>query len=151
MPARLSVYRFDPGAEFAGGLIGALERMEIGHETKLLDALFVMREPESGELEAIDLAAGRKGGTFAALLDFRLDAKRRRAISERTRADRADSMIEAVGAALEPGSAILAVLHTGAAPVALEEAVARCPGRVVADATVEADTLAQAGLSEIRL
>jgi hypothetical protein len=151
MPARLSVYRFDPGAVFEGGLIGALERMELGHETKLLDALFVMREPESGALEAIDLAAASKGGTFASALDFRLDSERRRAISERTLAAHDAARIDAIGTALQPGAAILVVLHTGATPAALHEAVARCPGRVIADAAVEARTLAQVSPSELGL
>ena len=58
-PAHLRVYRFDPGALFEGGLVGAVERMELGRETKLLDALFVTHDQASNELAAVDLASGR--------------------------------------------------------------------------------------------
>ena len=36
--AHLRVYRFDPGAVYEGGLVGAVERMKLGRDTKLLDA-----------------------------------------------------------------------------------------------------------------
>ena len=87
MPPHLRVYRFDPGSVFEGGLVGAIERMKLGSDTKLLDALFVARDPESGGLAAVDLASGGAGGTFASMLDFRLDAGRRQAITERTLAE----------------------------------------------------------------
>ena len=86
-PAHLRVYRFDPGAVFEGGLVGAVERMQLATDTKLLDALFVAQDPEGGGLAAVDLAGGGAGGTFASLLDFRLDARRRHAITERTLAE----------------------------------------------------------------
>ncbi len=38
-PAHLRLYRFDPGTVFEGGLVGAVERMQLGRDTKLLDAL----------------------------------------------------------------------------------------------------------------
>ena len=41
--AQLRVYRFDSGAAFEGGLLGAIERMQLGGDAKLLDALFVRR------------------------------------------------------------------------------------------------------------
>jgi hypothetical protein len=67
---RLRVYRFEPGAVFEGGLLGALERIKL-----------------SGELAAVDLTSGGDDGTFATMLDFRLDAGRRRAVTERTLAE----------------------------------------------------------------
>ena len=76
-PAHLRVYRFDPGAVFEGGLVGAIERLSLGRDTKLLDALFVMRDPASGGVAAVDLASGGAGSTLASMLDFRLDPARR--------------------------------------------------------------------------
>ena len=148
-PAHLRVYRFDPGAVFEGELLGAIERIEVGGDAELLDALFVGRDAASGTLEAVDLAAGGAGGSFASLLDFRLEPRRRRAITERTLADHPGGvprpLIEAIAATLEPGAAILATLHTGGAATVLEDAVARCGGRLNTDEPVDARALAQAG------
>ena len=148
-PAHLRVYRFDPGAVFEGGLIGAVERIKLGRDTKLLDALFVTQDPASGGLAAVDLASGGAGGTFASMLDFRLDAGRRRAITERTLAEHRGGvprpLIEAIAATLEAGAAIFAVLHTGGAPTVLDDAVERSQGRRIADDPVDAQTLADAG------
>jgi hypothetical protein len=140
--ARLRVYRFEPGAVFDGGLLGAIERMQLGHGTELLDALFVRRDAASSGLEAVDLAVGGGGGTFASLLDFRLEPRRRRAITERTLAEHPGGVprpeIELIGAALEAGAALLAVLSAGGTAMVLEEAVARCGGRLIADEPVDA-------------
>jgi hypothetical protein len=146
---QLRVYRFDPGTVFEGGLVGAFERMKLGLDTKLLDAVFVTHDPETGGLAAVDLASGVAGGTFASMLDFRLDAGRRQAITERTLAEHRGGvprpLIEAIAATLEAGSAILAVLHTRGAPTALDEAVARAQGRLVANDPTDAQALAHAG------
>ena len=149
MPPHLRVYRFDPGAVFEGGLVGAVERMKLGLDTKLLDALFVTDDPASGGLAAVDLASGGAGGTFASMLDFRLDSARRQVITERTLAEHRGGvprpLIEAIAATLETGAAIFAVLHTGGVPTVLDEAVARSDGRLIADDLVDARALADAG------
>jgi len=148
-PAQLRVYRFEPGAVFEGGLVGAIERMQLDHGTELLHGLFVRRGAASGDFDAVDLAVGGRGGTFASLLDFRLEPRRRRAITGRTLAEHPGGIprpdIESLVAALEAGGALLAVLSTGETATALEEAVARCGGRVVADEPVDARALAQLG------
>jgi hypothetical protein len=145
----LRVYHFDPGAVFEGGLVGAIERMSLGRDTKPLDGLFVTQDPATGGLAAVDLASGGAGGTFASMLDFRLDPGRREAITKRTLAEHRGgvprSLIEAVAAPLEAGAAILAVLHTGGTPAVLDDAVARCHGRLITDTPVEAQALADAG------
>jgi len=145
----LRIYRFDPGAVFEGGLLAAIERIELGHDQKLLDALFVRRDPTSGAVEAVDLSIGGAGATFASLLDFRLDAGRRRALTERTLREHRDGvprrLIEAIAATLEAGAAILAVLQTGPTATVLEDAVARCGGQRIADEQVDGRALAQVG------
>jgi hypothetical protein len=148
-PAHLRVYRFEPGAVFEGGLLGAIERMQLGHDGKLLDALFVRRDPSSGALDAVDLATGGGDATFASLLDFRLDPGRRRALTERTLAEHSGGvprpLMEAMGATLEAGAAIFAILSTGGTATVLEEAVTRCRGRVLADEPVDGRALGQVG------
>jgi hypothetical protein len=145
----LRVYRFDPGAVFEGGLLGAIERLSLGRDTKPLDALFVTHDPTSGGLAAVDLASGSVGGTFASMLDFRLDPGRREAITRRTLAEHRGgvprTLIEAIAAPLEAGAAILAVLYTGGTPTVLDDAVARSHGRLIADEPVTAQALADAG------
>jgi hypothetical protein len=151
--AHLRVYRFEADAVFEGGLMGAVERMQLGSDAKLLDALFVTRDSSTTALAAVDLAIGGAGGTFASMLDFRLDADRRRAITERTLTEHRGGvprpLIEQIATTLEPGTAILAVLTTGGAPSELESGVARCHGRLVADNPVDAGALAQVG-SQLR-
>jgi hypothetical protein len=148
-PAYLRVYRFDPGVAFEGGLLGAVERIQLGRDTKLLDALFVTNDPASGGLAAVDLASGGADGTFASMLDFRLNADRRRAITERTLAEHRGgvprALIESLAATLDAGAAIFSVLHTGGAPTVLDEAVARARGRLVANDPVHAQGLGDAG------
>ncbi len=97
---------------------------------------------------AVDLGSGSAGGTFASLLDFRLDARRRAAITERTLAEHRGGvprpLIEAVAGTLEAGAAILAVLHTGSTPTVLDDSVARSHGRLLAADPVDAQVLADA-------
>jgi hypothetical protein len=146
-PAQLRVYRCDSSAVFEGGLLAAIERLAFGKE--LLDALFVRRDTESAALEAVDLGVGGAGGTFASLLDFRLDSGRRRALSQCTLTEHRGGvprpLIEEIAATLEPGDAIFAVLQTGPAATVLEDAVARCGGQRIADEPVAPRTLAQVG------
>lgn len=147
--AHLRVYRFGQDATFEGGLVAAIERMELTGEAKLLDALFVMRDPASGELGAVDRGVGGRDSTFSSLLDFRLDPSRRRTITERTLADHPGGvprpLIESVGVTLEPGGAVFAALHTGPAPPVLDEAVERGGGRLIVDESVDAVLLADVG------
>ena len=143
---RLRAYHFPPDADFEGRLVGAVERMLLTADAGLCDALFVTRDARTGEPLAIDLATARGGGTAAAMLDFRLDERRRRALTSTTLArgaggvDRA--VIAEVAAALEPGAAILAVLATAEPTAALQDAVTRTGGKLVADEPVGATRLA---------
>jgi hypothetical protein len=147
--AHMRVYRFEPGAAFEGGLLTAVERMQVGGGAKLLDALFVRRGEASDELDAVDLAAGGADATLASLLDFRLDPARRRSITERTLAEHPGGvprpLIEAIAATLQPGAAVLAILHRGDTVTVLEDAVARMRGRLIAAQPADARTLAELG------
>ena len=146
--AQLRVYRFDPGSVFEGGLVGALERMQITGDSKLLDALFIARDAD-GTLQAVDWVTGGASASFASLLDFRLDPGRRDAVTERTLAGHAGgvdpAVLEATARTLEAGAAVLAVLHTGPAPEVLDDAVTRCGGRAVADEAIDVQRLGEAG------
>ena len=81
--AQLLAYGFGPGADFEGQLLGALERIESGGALRILEALFVTTDAESGELVAIDLQSEGAGGIVAPLLSFRLEPAARRRATER--------------------------------------------------------------------
>jgi hypothetical protein len=143
-PAQLLLFRFGPDSDFEGQLVGALERIESGGALRVLDALFVGRDAETGELLAIDLGGHRAGGAVASLLMFRLDAAERRRATERTLARGgvpADAMRE-LGEGLEPGAAMAAVLVEHVWARALDTAVSRIGGTPVANLFVDATELA---------
>ena len=107
------------------------------------------QDPASGGLAAVDLASGGAGGTLASMLDFRLEPRRREAITKRTLAEHRGgvprTLIEAIAATVETGTAIFAVLHTGSTPTVLDDAVARAHGLPIADVPVDGQALADAG------
>lgn len=146
---RLKIYRFGPDAQPSGELVGALERMGVTGQARIDDALCVARGREDGELAAIDLALARAGAGLSDLLDFRLAPDRRRALTARALTARpggvAPSVVHAIGAGLEPGAAVVAFLVRANATPVLDEAVARCSGRLVADEDVAARTLGELG------
>ena len=142
---RLSAYRFPPAADFEGRLAGALERMLLTGDAGLRDVLFVMRDARTGEPLAIDLATARAGGTPTAMLDFRLDERRRRDVTAATlaRSGGGRAVVAEVAEALKPGEAVLAVLTDAGPASALEDAVSRSGGRLVTDEPAGADRIAE--------
>jgi hypothetical protein len=143
---RLRAYRFPAGADFGGHLAGALERILLIGGSDLRDALFVMRDAGADEPVAIDLRTASAGGTLASMLDFRLDERRRRAVTNDTLAPAAGgvdrAVVEEVAAALAPGGALLAGVTAGAPARALADAAARTGGRIVADEPAGAGRIA---------
>lgn len=123
LPTRqLLVFRFGPDSRFEGGLLGAAERIENGMALRVVDVLFVHRDAETGELEAIST----RGGDASAVLDFRLDDRVRRETSLRTLADH--PALHELGDTLEPGCAVAAFLVQHRWAEALDEAVERMGG-----------------------
>ncbi|HEY2769393.1 MAG TPA: hypothetical protein VGI87_02450 [Solirubrobacteraceae bacterium] len=138
MPAnQLLAYRFDSSFPFDGQLASALERIESGGAMRVLDAVFVGRQADSGELVAITLSPTGAGGMVSALIDFRLDERRRRTATERALQSEAGDAISGLGEKLAPGQAIAAVLveHTWAQ--ILGDAVDRIGGSAAANEFVD--------------
>jgi hypothetical protein len=140
---QLLVYGFGPNADFEGRLVGALERIESGGALRILDALFVESDGNTGELVAVDLGGGRAGGMVASLLGFRLDAAERRRATERTLRGDLGETLRRLGEALEPGAAMAAVLVEHVWAGALDDAVSRTGGTPLANEFVDATTLAE--------
>ena len=141
-PAQLLVYGFEPGAAFEGRLVGAIERLESGGTLRVLDVLFVLRDPDTGELVAIEQRGRGQGSLVAPLLGFRLDPGERRRVSEKALG--ASGALRRLGEALEPGAAVAAVLVEHVWIQALEDAVTRTGGKPLASELVDA-----AGLDEL--
>jgi hypothetical protein len=145
--AQLLLYAFGPDANFEGHLVGALERIESGGALRILDALFVMSDRETGELVAIDLRGSAGGIVVAPLLDFRLDPASRRRATERALSPHASGLpaeaLRELGEELEPGAAIVALLVEHRWAKTLEEAVSRTGGTPLAGKFVEASTLSE--------
>jgi hypothetical protein len=146
-PAQLLIYEFGPEGSFEGQLGGALERFEGSGGLRVLEAMFIRRDAESGELEIIALRGGGAGGLISPILDFRLDPGGRRRATERALA--ADQPVippdtlRELGSALVPGGAMAALLIEHRWAEGLEDAVARTGGTRLASDFVEARTLAE--------
>ena len=139
---QLLAYSFPPGSSFEGELVGALERIESGGALRILDALFVSREGDSGELVAVALGADGAAGAIGRLLSFRLDGQSSRAqATERVLRGPRGPLARSLAGRLEPGAALAAVLveHTWARQ--LDDAAGRIGGRPLASAFVEAQDI----------
>jgi hypothetical protein len=144
--AQILVFGFGPDTNFEGRLVGALERIETGGALRILDALFVHRDAETGELVAIDVRGDGAGGIVAPLLGFRLDPGERRRATKRALSSGATGVsaeaLRDLGQALEPGAALAAVLVEHVWARALEDAVSRTGGTPLAIEFVDASGLA---------
>jgi hypothetical protein len=116
---QLLIYRFDADPNFEGRLVGALERMESGGALRIVEALFVGYDAETGELAAIDLRSRGAGSLVSPLIGFRLDPR------ERKRAAITALLVE----------------HTWAR--ALADAMSQSGGAPVSSGFVEAETLSE--------
>ena len=136
--SELLILAFGPDARPEGELGGALERIALRDRAALRDALCVARDRDDGTVRAIDLAVARHGGGVADLVDFRLDPRRRAALTARTLTPRpggvAPDVVRGIAAGLEPGAAVVAVLLAagGDGGAEIGAAAARCGGRPVA-------------------
>ena len=99
---QLLLYRFAADARFEGRLVGALERMESGDTLRIVEALFVARDAETGELAAVDLRSRGAGSLVEPLIGFRLDEHQRRRTTEKALAAGGERL-RALGDALTPG------------------------------------------------
>ena len=143
-PVQLLLYAFSADGRYEGRLAGALERMESGGALRILEALFVRRDPETGELTAVDLHSHGAGSMVLPLVGFRLDpAERGRATERALKDERLGETLLQLGAELAPGAAIAAVLveHTWAR--ALEDAVSQSGGRPLSRDFVDATSLGE--------
>ena len=110
---------------------------------RVLDALFVAREPGSGELTAVSLSADGSAGIIGRLLDFRLSSDGRAAITQQALDGPAGDTVRALGETLEPGNAVAAVLVEHVWANTLGDAVARIGGTEAVSEMVDAGGLTE--------
>ena len=137
-------FRFPPGSGFEGQLVGALERIESGGTLRIRGAVFVGREPDSGELIAVTMSTRGQAGMIGRLLGFRLDPGARRKVTEEALAGPLGPVVRDLASTVEAGGAVAAVLVEHAWNQVLGEAIARIGGEPVVDRFVEIDELAAA-------
>ena len=143
---QLLAFRFDATAQFEGQLVGALERAESGGTLRIRDVLFVGRDPESGDLVAIDARGKGQGSVVSALLGFRLDPSERGRSTERAlRTYEGDepNPLRRLGETLQPGDAIAAVLMEHVWAHAVDDAVERTGGAPLLSTFVDATEIAE--------
>ncbi len=145
--AQLFVFAFGPDARFEGQLGGAVQRIETGGVLRVLEAMFIQREAETGELAVIAVRGDGAGGLIAPVLDFRLDATARRRATKRALAAGTPGIsaetLRKLSEPLVPGSAIAALLIEHVWAKALADAVMRTGGTRLMSEFVQATTLAE--------
>jgi hypothetical protein len=126
-------------------LLGALERAFDGGAIRVHDLLFVTRDADTGELQAVTGHGRGEGSLVTSLVDFRLDAaERARATARALRAYERDGVRNPVGRLAEvlpPGGAIAALLVARTSVGALEEALQGCDGAILLSEPVSAAQL----------
>ena len=139
-PVQLVAFSFPADAEYRGGLIGAVERLEAGDGVRVLDVLFVRRDPDSGELAAVEARGGEAAGMVGKLLDFRFEADAGRAagLAGDAGTDRGLSGedVADIGASLGPGEAAAVIVIEHSWTELLERAAEAAGGARIADQVV---------------
>jgi hypothetical protein len=149
---QLLAYTFPPGSRFEGQLVGALERIESGGTMRVLDALFVARDPDSGDLVAVSMGSDSAAGMIGRLLSFRLDDHTRQTATASALEGPAGPVIRSVAEKLEPGEAVASLLVEHSWAVMLGETIGRLGGTELVSEFVEAGDTDNAWdrLSQIR-
>ena len=120
-------YRFPSGSEFQGGLVGALERIEIGGAIRIVAGMFVGRQPD-GELMAVAMRTESSAGLTGRLLAFRLDDHARRKATEQVLSSELGEAVQTLADMLGAGEAVTAVVVEHAWAQTLADTIDRMGG-----------------------
>ena len=134
-PVQLIAVGFGADANYQGKIVSVLERLEIGGSLRVRDVMFVRKNADNGELQAIDARGGQAGGIVGELLGARLDQKASpggRLPSSGTTRGLSRQDAEEIGASLAPGEAAGMVLVEHVWLRDLEEALVDTGGSLLA-------------------
>jgi uncharacterized membrane protein len=89
-PVQMIALKFGPDAQFEGRILEELMRLEGERTIRVLDLLFVVKDPESsGDLVVLDHQGEELGAIVGALLGFEFDGDAAAATRTQTAGDRA--------------------------------------------------------------
>ena len=142
-PVQLLTITFGPDAVFEGQMVGAVERIESGGALRVLQVIFVRRDPETGEVSAFARRGGAAGGLVGPALDFRLAAAGRRRATTRALSGVAGDGVRELSETLEPGGAVAAVFVEHCWLADLADATQRTGGTPASADFVDAEALAR--------
>jgi Protein of unknown function (DUF1269) len=139
-PVQLIAAGFGAEARYEGRIAGELERIEASGSLRVLDVLFVRKDAESGELQALNAQGAELGGIVRSLLGLGNGDGGPAPPASSTGRGVTRQEIEDVGAELGPGEAagILLIEHVWAR--GLEEAIRETGGTILQQSLLDPQT-----------
>jgi uncharacterized membrane protein len=144
-PVQLMQVGFDPGANFEGRIADELARLEKERTIRVLDLLFVAKDPDSEELVVLEHQEEKMGAIVGALLGLKLEGD---ASSDAPEGETQHSFgftgaeIEEMGASLPPGGSagLMLIEHVWAR--GLKRAIRDAGGRSLGESFLTPETVA---------
>jgi hypothetical protein len=137
-PVQLVSLGFEPGANFEGRIADELARLASDRTIRILDLLFIGRDPDSDEFVVLEHQEESMGSIVGALLGVRLEGQEEQEHSFGF----TPGEIEEMAAGLEPGGSagLLLVEHVWARD--LKRAVRDAGGRMLGESFLTPETVA---------
>jgi hypothetical protein len=137
-PVQLVSLGFEPGANFEGRIADELARLASDRTIRILDLLFIGRDPDSDEFVVLEHQEESMGSIVGALLGVRLEGQE---VDEHAFGF-SQGEIDEMAAGLEPGGAagLLLVEHVWARD--LKRAVRDAGGRMLGESFLTPETVA---------
>ena len=146
-PVQTLVVAFGPEAQFEGRVLEELEHLEGEDTIRVLDLLFVRKDPDTGDLLALDVQGEDMGAIAGALLGFEFDEEAPPAPAPNGQPGRAFGMskedLQALAASLEPGVAVGVLLIEHVWARGLKRAIRDAGGVPLAEGFLTPEAMAE--------
>jgi hypothetical protein len=147
-PVQMLVGAFGPDVQFDGEILRELDHLEFRRLVRVLDVLFVSKDPTTGDLVALDYQGPDRGGVVAAILELDLDREPAPApvgaATERVHGLTPEGVL-ALAEALDPGWSAVFVLIEHRWAGKLKNAFRVAGGIALADGLLTPEALVVAG------
>ena len=147
-PVQMLVGAFGPDVQFDGKILQELDHLEFRRLVRVLDLLFVSRDPTTGDLIALDYQGPDRGSVVAAILGLDLDREPAPAhlgvANERVHGLTPEGVL-ALAESLEPGWSAVFVLIEHRWARKLKQAFRVAGGIALADGLLTPEALVVAG------